>query len=102
MGLLLEASKRSTSPEVLATARDDHRYEGIADTFVQLFSFCVAVLIAMPMTGANSTAVLRWAAKAAGNRRQLKRRPHVDSSDFHGQLEKLAARTALSQRIWPD
>jgi len=46
MGLLLAVSKRSTSPEVLTSARDDHRYEGIADTFVQLFSFCVAVLIA--------------------------------------------------------
>jgi len=46
MGLLLAVSKRSISPEVLTTGRDNHRYEGIVDTFVQLFSFCIAVLIA--------------------------------------------------------
>jgi len=54
------------------------------------------------MAGANSTAVLQWAAKAAGNRRELKRRPYVNSSDFHDQLEKVAARTALPQGIWTD
>jgi hypothetical protein len=56
----------------------------------------------MPMAGANSTAVLEWTAKAAGNRGELKRRPYVNSSDFHDQLEKVAARTALPQRIWTD
>jgi hypothetical protein len=54
----------------------------------------------MSMADANSTAVLQWTAEAGGNRGQLKRRAYVSSSELHGAVDKVAARTAVPQRIW--
>jgi len=51
----------------------------------------------MSMADANLAAVLQWTAEAGG---QLKRRAYVNSPDFRGAVDKVAARTAVPQRIW--
>jgi len=60
----------------------------------------MAALIVNVDGNANSTAVLQWTADAGGNRGSLKRRAYVNSSDFRGSVDKVAARTAVPQGIW--